>query len=79
MRGIVEETLELGEGVYLDLDARRRAVGMEFLSMEDFDSFLDRYPDGIEIAEQWRPDIYSDLTEAARFTLGSSQRGKDIH
>lgn len=47
--GLVEETKEVEEGVYLDLDAEGKPVGMEFLSMEDFEAFLRKYPEGIEI------------------------------
>ena len=49
--GLVEETREVEEGAYLDLDAESRPVGMEFLSIEDFEAFLEKYPDGIEIPD----------------------------
>ena len=52
LRGLVEESIEIGEGAYLDIDADRRPVGVEFLSMEAFGEFLDRYPDGLEILEE---------------------------
>ena len=47
--GLVDRTVEVEEGAYLDLDAESKPVGMEFLSLEDFEAFLEKYPDGIEI------------------------------
>jgi hypothetical protein len=46
---LVEQTVEVEEGAYLDLGAESKPVGMEFLSIEDFEAFLEKYPDGIEI------------------------------
>ena len=47
--GLVDHTVEVEEGAYLDLDAEMKPVGMEFLSVEDFEAFLEKYPEGIEI------------------------------
>ena len=47
--GLVDQTVEVEEGAYLDLDAEMKPVGMEFLSIEDFEAFLEKYPEGIEI------------------------------
>jgi uncharacterized protein YuzE len=47
--GLVDQTIEVEEGAYLDLDADMKPVGMEFLSIEDFEAFLEKYPVGIEI------------------------------
>jgi uncharacterized protein YuzE len=49
--GLVDQTVEVEEGVYLDLDAEMKPVGMEFLGIEDFEAFLEKYPDGIEILD----------------------------
>ncbi len=49
--GLVDQTVEVEEGAYLDLDAEMKPVGMEFLSIEDFEAFLEKYPDGIEILD----------------------------
>lgn len=47
--GLVDHTEEIEEGAYLDLDAEMKPVGMEFLSVEDFEAFLEKYPEGLEI------------------------------
>ncbi len=52
VRGLVEETLEVEDGVYLDLDDEGRTIGMEFLTIANFNSFLDKYPEGIEILDR---------------------------
>jgi uncharacterized protein YuzE len=49
--GLVDQTVEVEEGAYLDMDSERRPLGMEFLSIEDFEAFLEKYPDGIEILD----------------------------
>jgi uncharacterized protein YuzE len=49
--GLVDQTVEVEEGAYLDVDADMKPVGMEFLSIEDFEAFLKKYPDGIEILD----------------------------
>jgi uncharacterized protein YuzE len=49
--GLVDQTEEVEEGVYLDLDAEMKPVGMEFLGIEDFEAFLEKYPGGIEILD----------------------------
>jgi uncharacterized protein YuzE len=49
--GLVDQTVEVEEGAYLDLDSEGGPVGMEFLSLEDFEAFLEKYPDGIEILD----------------------------
>jgi uncharacterized protein YuzE len=49
--GLVDQTVEVEEGAYLDLDAEMKPVGMEFLDIEDFEAFLEKYPDGIEILD----------------------------
>ncbi len=46
--GLVDQTVEIEEGAYLDLDAESKPVGMEFLSIEDFEAFLEKYPGGID-------------------------------
>jgi uncharacterized protein YuzE len=50
--GLVEETLELGEGVYMDIDKDGNVIGVEFLSVDDFAAFLADHPDGVVIPER---------------------------
>jgi uncharacterized protein YuzE len=50
--GFVEETLELDEGVYLDLDKEGYVIGLEILSLEEWGEFLDKHPEGVEIPER---------------------------
>ena len=49
--GLVDHTVEVEEGAYLDVDSEMKPVGMEFLSIEDFEAFLEKYPGGIEILD----------------------------
>lgn len=44
-------TLELDEGVYLDLDENRRPLGLEFVDADDFLGFLRRAGGGLEITK----------------------------
>ena len=39
----VDETVDLADGVHLDLDAEDRVVGLEFLSLEAFDHFIESH------------------------------------
>jgi uncharacterized protein YuzE len=39
----VDETVDLANGVHLDLDAEDRVVGLEFLSLEAFDHFIESH------------------------------------
>ena len=39
--GEVEETVDLAEGVYADVDIEGRVLGIEFLSIEAFDNFTE--------------------------------------
>ena len=50
--GLVEETLELAEGVYLDIDKDGWVIGLEVLSLEELGAFLDRHPGGVEIPDR---------------------------
>jgi uncharacterized protein YuzE len=50
--GLVEETLELGEGVFMDIDKDGNVIGVEFLSMDDFAAFLAEHPGGVELPER---------------------------
>lgn len=49
--GLVDQSVEVEEGAYLDLDTEMKPVGMEFLSIEDFEAFLEKYPEGIELLD----------------------------
>lgn len=42
-------TLEIEEGVYLDLDAGNRPLGLEFVHADAFQDFLKRYGGRIQI------------------------------
>ncbi len=61
--GLVDETAEVEEGVYLDLDANMKPVGMEFLSIEDFEAFLKKYLEGIEILDSADPRAKSPVDQ----------------
>lgn len=50
--GLVEETLEIGEGVYVDLDKDGYVIGVEILSLGELGDFLDKHPEGIEIPDR---------------------------
>lgn len=50
--GEVARTLEVEEGVYLDLDAEDRPLGLEFVYAEDFLDFLKRHGGRIRIPER---------------------------
>ncbi len=47
--GAAVRTVEVEEGVYLDVDRRGRALGLEFLDLQDFLGFLERHDGRIEI------------------------------
>lgn len=53
--GDVDRTLDLDDGVHLDLDTEGRVLGMEFISMEAFKHFLERHSGQVEI-----PDVVKD-------------------
>lgn len=50
--GEVAETIELDEGIYLDLDSTGKVLGLEFLTPEELTEFLLNNPDGLEIPER---------------------------
>ncbi len=41
--GPIERTIELGEGVYADLDAEDRPLGLEFTVLAAFDEWMRRH------------------------------------
>jgi uncharacterized protein YuzE len=41
--GRVERTIELDEGVYADLDAESRPLGLEFIALAAFDEWMKRH------------------------------------
>ena len=41
--GRVERTLEIEEGVYADLDAQDRPLGLEFIALAAFDEWMKRH------------------------------------
>jgi uncharacterized protein YuzE len=49
-------TLEIEDGVYLDLDADNRPLGLEFIHADDFQDFLKRHGGRIRI-----PAVVEDL------------------
>lgn len=53
--GEVEETLDLAEGVHLDVDAEGQALGIEFMSLEAFEHYLRTHAGAVEI-----PDVVKD-------------------
>lgn len=54
--GEATRTLEIEEGVYLDLDSNNRPLGLEFVHADDFKAFLERRGGRIHI-----PDVVEDL------------------
>ena len=54
--GEAARTLEVEEGVYLDLDAGNRPLGLEFVHADMFQDFLKRHGGLIQI-----PDVVEDL------------------
>ncbi len=49
--GEAVHTIQLEEGVYLDLDKDRRTLGIEFLDADDFQGFLRRCGGAVEITK----------------------------
>lgn len=49
--GEVARTAEIEEGVYLDVDREGRPLGLEFLDLRDFLSFLERHDGRIEVPQ----------------------------
>ena len=41
--GRVERTMEIEEGVYADLDAQDRPLGLEFIALAAFDEWMKRH------------------------------------
>lgn len=60
--GEAVRTLQIEEGVNLDLDADNRPLGLEFVYAEDFQSFLERHGGRIRIPE--RVEDLADLSLA---------------
>ena len=60
--GTVDDTIEIAEGAYLDIDAENRVLGAEFLSQEEFAEILEKYaginlPDRIEDPEHFHLSV----------------------
>jgi uncharacterized protein YuzE len=82
--GQIEETLPWPgweDSVYLDLDKKGTVLGVEFLSSEELDEFLEDYPHGIEMPERiegiedlpappTRPRRVGDLPPGPPFAFG---------
>jgi uncharacterized protein YuzE len=62
--GAASRTIELEEGVNLDVDRRGRALGIEFLDLDDFWRFLERNDGHIVIPDRYVPRKASDLSRA---------------
>ncbi len=50
--GDVADTLDLAEGVHLDADAEGRVLGVEFLSFDAFEHYLERHGGQVELPER---------------------------
>lgn len=50
--GAVARTVELEEGVNLDIDAAGRILGLEFVDADDFGKFLADHGGGLDIPER---------------------------
>ena len=58
-QGTVDDTVEIAEGAYLDIDAENRVLGAEFLSHEEFAEVLERYA-GLNLPERIKdPEHFS--------------------
>ena len=79
--GQIDETIPWpgwDDSVYLDLDKEGTVLGVEFLSSEELDQFLEDYPQGIEIPERIedltafsnRPRRVGDLRPGPPFAFG---------
>lgn len=54
--GEAVRTLEVEDGVHLDLDSENRPLGLEFIRADDFQGFLKRHGGRVLI-----PDVVEDL------------------
>lgn len=61
--GEAVRTLEVEDGVYLDLDSENRPLGLEFVHADDFQDFLKRHGGRVQI-----PDVVENL-ESLRFSI----------
>jgi uncharacterized protein YuzE len=61
--GEAVRTLEVEDGVYLDLDSEYRPLGLEFVHADDFQDFLKRHGGRVQI-----PDVVENL-ESLRFSI----------
>lgn len=60
--GEAESTVDLDEGVHLDLDAEGRTLGIEFLSIEAFRRYLGRRDGTVNIPDLLDPTELRQLT-----------------
>lgn len=63
--GEAESTVDLDEGVHLDLDAEGRTLGIEFLSIEAFRRYLKRKNGTVTIPDLLDPTELRQLIERA--------------
>ncbi|MEJ7841806.1 MAG: DUF2283 domain-containing protein [Rubrobacter sp.] len=61
--GEAVRTLEVEDGVYLDLDSENRPLGLEFVHADDFQDFLKRHGGRVRI-----PDVVENL-ESLRVSI----------
>jgi uncharacterized protein YuzE len=62
--GGVARTLEVEDGVHLDVDREGRPLGLEFLELQDFLAFLEHHDGRIEIPDAPGVRVESGLTRA---------------
>jgi uncharacterized protein YuzE len=60
--GTVDDTIEIAEGAYIDIDADHRVLGAEFLSQQEFAEVLAKYaglnlPERIEDPGHFLPSV----------------------
>ncbi len=58
--GEVDNTVDLDDGVFADLDAEGRVLGVEFIALSAFQAFLERHNGRVEI-----PDMVKTPTPCA--------------
>lgn len=46
------ESIELSEGAYLDIAEDGYVIGIEFVTLSDFEEFLKEHPEGLDIPDR---------------------------
>lgn len=66
VEGEIEETLELpSPGAYMDVAADGTVMGLEFLSVQEFVTFLTGFDGEVELPERLEPEEYDEVMRRA--------------